>query len=150
MDRAIQEQVISIVDDVDDMTIATVREDGFPQATTVSYINDGLTIYFMTSADAQKARNIARNNKVSLTINRAYQSWDEIEGLSMGAMAILVSDPAEQEKIGALLLRKFPQAAQYEPVDGEDMKLAFFRVEPKVISLLDYKKGFGHTELIDM
>lgn len=148
MEKTLRDQIVSIVDDVDDMTIATVREDGFPQATTVSYINDGLTIYFMTPADGQKAQNIARCNKVSLTINRDYASWDDIEGLSMGALAMLVTDPQEQEKIGRLLLEKFPQAAQYEP--AEEIDLAFFRIEPKVISVLDYRKGFGHTELVQL
>ncbi len=55
MEKKLCDQIISIINDVDDMTIATVREDGFPQATTVSYINDGLTIYFMTAADGQKS-----------------------------------------------------------------------------------------------
>lgn len=149
LDQTLRDQVISIIDDVDDMTIATVRDDGFPQATTVSYVNDGMTIYFMTPSNAQKARNIAESNKVSLTINRDYESWDEIEGLSMGALAIAVDDPTEQEKIGKLLLTKFPQAAQYEPADGDDtISLVFYRIEPVVISLLDYKKGFGHTALM--
>ena len=148
MDKKLREQIISIVNDVNDMTIATVRKDGFPQATTVSYINDGLTIYFMTPADGQKAQNIARNNKVSLTINRDYQNWDNIEGLSMAALAMSVSDQKEKEKIGNLLLQKFPQVAQYEP--AEDIELAYFRIEPKVISVLDYRKGFGHTELVEL
>ena len=148
MDKALSDQITSIIDDVDDMTIATMRPDGFPQATTVSYMNDGLDIYFMTVADGQKSRNIAHNNKVSLTINRTYKDWNDIQGLSMGALAFPVSDPEEREKIGRLLLMKFPEAAQYEP--GTDIDLAFFRIEPKVISLLDYKKGFGHTELVEI
>ena len=68
--------------------------------------------------------------------------------MSMGALAMVVSDPEEKEKIGNLLLKKFPQAAQYEPAD--EIGLAFFRIEPKVISILDYKKGFGHTELVEI
>mgnify|MGYP001815075172 CR=1 FL=1 len=54
MDTAIRKQVVSITDDIDDLTIATVRKDGYPQATTVSYVNDGLTIYFGTTSDSQK------------------------------------------------------------------------------------------------
>ena len=52
---ALREQITSIIDDAQDMTIATVREDGYPQATTVSYANDGLIIYFGASAESQKA-----------------------------------------------------------------------------------------------
>lgn len=148
MDQQLQAQITALIGDARDMTIATNREDGFPQATTVSYVSDGLTIYFMTPADSQKAQNIAKNNKVSLTINRHYEDWQHIEGLSMGALAVRTDDPAEQEKIGTLLLEKFPEAAQYESTVNVD--LAFFRVEPKVISLLDYKKGFGHTEMVTL
>ncbi|MCY6379655.1 pyridoxamine 5'-phosphate oxidase family protein [Hoeflea prorocentri] len=147
MDQEKRNQVVSIIDDVNDMTIATVRDDGFPQATTVSFMNDGLTLYFMTTSDSQKASNIAKNNRVSVTINRDYGSWDKIESLSMGGLALRVTDPAEQEKIGELLMEKFPEAAQYEPEDT-DVELAFFRVEPRVVSLLDYSKGFGHTETL--
>ena len=148
MDTALRDQIVSIIDDVQDMTIATVREDGFPQATTVSYVNDGLTIYFGTAEDSQKARNIAQNNKISVTINRDYGSWDEIEGLSMGALAKPVSDPEEFQKVGGLLFEKFPQIPQYVSTGAEGV--ALFRVEPKVISLLDYSKGFGHTELVEL
>ena len=148
MDESIRQQINGIIDDADDMTIATIRDDDFPHATTVSYVNDGFTIYFLASSDSQKAHNIARNNKVSLTINRDYQNWDNIEGLSMGALEMSVSEPKEKEKIGKLLLEKFPQVTQYEPTD--DIDLTYFRIEPKVISILDYKKGFGHTELVEL
>ncbi len=147
MDDAIRRQIISIIDDERDMTVATVRADGFPQATTVSYVSDGMTIYFGTAESAQKAENIARDNRVSLTINRDYGDWDEIEGLSMGGIAERVTDPAELQKVEGLMFGKFPQIAQYVPEEPEDLVL--YRVEPKVISVLDYRKGFGHTELVE-
>jgi nitroimidazol reductase NimA-like FMN-containing flavoprotein (pyridoxamine 5'-phosphate oxidase superfamily) len=80
MDPALTEEITSILDDANDMTIATVREDGYPQATTVSYVNDGLKIYFGCAADSQKAKNLARNGKVSLTVNLPYSSWNDIRG----------------------------------------------------------------------
>lgn len=150
MDQALRDQIVSIIDDVSDMTIATIREDGYPQATTVSYVSDGLTIYFGTEASSQKARNIARNNKVSLTIDRDYDNWETIEGLSMAAVATPVTDPEEAEKIEALMVKKFPQIVQYVPEHGNEADLALFRIDPKIISLLDYSKGFGHTELIEL
>jgi hypothetical protein len=51
-------------------------EDGYPQATTVSYVSDGLTIYFGCGEASQKARNLARNTKVSLTVTLTMRcSW---------------------------------------------------------------------------
>ena len=150
MDTAIRKQVVSIIDDINDLTIATVRNDGYPQATTVSYVNDGLTIYFGTTSDSQKARNIASNNKVSLTINRPYTTWDEIEGVSISGAAVLIADKAEQDKVGALLFKKFPQIENYMPPDVPPDALVLYRIEPQFVSLLDYRKGFGHTEIFEL
>ena len=147
MDQQIKEQIVSIINDTDDMTIATVRPDGFPQATTVSFMNDGMIIYFGTSADSQKAVNIAACDKVSLTVNRPYKTWNEIVGLSLGGTASRVTDPEEYQNVVDLMFRKFPQIPEYAPMD-DSVDLAIFRVDPVVISVLDYRKGFGHTELV--
>lgn len=49
----VRTRIVSIIDDVDDMRIATVREDGFSQATTVRYFNDGIRIHFGCGANSQ-------------------------------------------------------------------------------------------------
>ena len=66
MDEAIRAKILKLLGQHRLMTIATNRPDGWPQATTVVYANDGLTIYFMCGAKSQKAQNIARDNRVSL------------------------------------------------------------------------------------
>jgi nitroimidazol reductase NimA-like FMN-containing flavoprotein (pyridoxamine 5'-phosphate oxidase superfamily) len=149
MDPAIRQEILSILAGANDLTIATVREDGYPQATTVSYVSDDLAIYFGAATASQKAANIAHSNKVSLTINLPYSSWDEIRGVSVGGRAQRVTDPKEMEHAGQLMLKKFPQVAQYAPAGIEGLEgIAVFRVTPEVISVLDYRKGFGHMELV--
>ena len=54
----------------------------------------------------------------------------------------------KQARIGELLFEKFPQAVEYEPDDTEEF--TFIRLDPKVISVLDYRKGFGHTEQVEL
>ena len=146
MDDKTLSQIVSIIDDANDMTVATVRPDGYPEATTVSYLNGGLAIYFGTLPDSRKSGNTAQCNKVSMPINRAYDDWDQIEGLSIAGSAMLVTDPAEQQKTAGLMFENFPQIAKYAPSGTESVDL--FRIDPKVISLLDYTRGFGHTELV--
>jgi len=132
-----------------DMTIATIRPDGWPQATTVSYASDGLTIYFGTGANAQKARNLAKNNKVSLTINLPYADWNHIEGISASGIATRIIDPAELGRFAEIMFKKFPQVMSAVPAEGAG-EMAMFRVTLNVVSLLDYTKGFGHTDLVDL
>jgi len=148
MDPALRQEIISILEEANDMTIATARDDGYPQATTVSYINDGLSIYFGCAADSQKARNISRSDKVSLTVNLPYASWNEIRGLSIGGKAEPVTDREDIDRVAQLMFQKFPQIARYAPTEMEEIEV--FRVTPEIISVLDYRKGFGHTELINV
>ena len=128
------------------MSIATVRAGGWPQATTVTYANDGLTLYFCCDKTSQKVRNIRRDPRVSLTIDHDSKNWSRIRGLSLGGRAKVLGDNREIAHGLQLLSRKFPQLAATDP--QKDPTLAVVRVVPKVISVLDYTRGFGHTDLV--
>lgn len=148
MDQTSEKAILQVLAAGKDMTIATCRSDGYPQATTVSYVNDGLIVYFGCSSRSQKARNIAHNNKVSLTVNEPYETWNEIRGISMGGTAAAVISKDEIGKVEKLMLAKFPEITKYADVDIGEIR--FYRVTPKVISLLDYTKGFGTTRLVEV
>jgi len=140
---------VSVLTAAADLTIATLRPDGYPQATTVSFVSDGLAIYFGAGAKSQKAQNIAHDNRVSAAITAPYKSWDDIRGVSIGGRAVQVTDAAELQRMGELMFKKFPQAPQY--IQGNPgFEMSVFRIDPEVVSLLDYSKGFGHTELADV
>lgn len=147
MDEQIRSRIRNILEQHRIMTIATLRPDGWPQATTVGYVNDGLTLYFLCGPESQKASNLARDDRVSLTIDDDTSDLMAITGLSMAAHAQAVSDTAEADRVLSMLPAKYP--AQTLPVPmpkPEDVRL--FRVTPTVISVLDYSKGFGHTDLV--
>lgn len=57
-----------------------------------------------------------------------------------------VTDSGELDRVQQLMLAKFPEITQFGA--DADAGLAIFRVTPQVISVLDYTKGFGHTELV--
>ncbi|MCH4559613.1 pyridoxamine 5'-phosphate oxidase family protein [Mesorhizobium jarvisii] len=129
-----------------DMTIATNRSDGSPQATVVSFVHDGLLLYFGCGAGSQKAGNISRDPRVSVAMTAPYDNWLEIKGLSMAATATEVVLPAELTEIGRLMVQRFPQISTIQPSEAAPAKL--FRVRPTIVSLLDYSLGFGHADLV--
>lgn len=147
MDKPTQEFILDIMDRATDLTLATVRSDGYPQATTVSFAHDGLTIYIGIGKESQKARNIRHSNKVSLTINTEYQDWNQIKGVSMAALAEILTDPKELDQAANCILKRFPQAGEWAEPGAMD-QIAFLRIKPQVISVLNYEKGFGHTDLV--
>jgi len=151
MDDATKRKIQSLLEAHRIMTIATLRPDGWPQATTVGYVNEGLTLWFLCGLESQKARNLERDNRVSITIDRDTPDIMSITGLSMAARAHRVSDRAEAEKVLRMLPLKYPDAppgmaAQLTMPAPEEV--ALFRVVPEVISVLDYTQGFGHTDLV--
>lgn len=147
MDKSMQAFILGLIDNGKDLTLATIRPDGYPQATTVSYANDGMTIYVGIGKDSQKANNIRRCNKVSLTINSDYQDWNQIKGLSMGALAEIMSSPEEIKHATDCMIKRFPQVADFVK-SPQAADFALLRITPQVISVLNYEKGFGHTDLV--
>ena len=144
-----QSAITEILDGANDLTLATVRPDGYPQATTVSFIHDGPVIYFGCARDSQKALNLWQCDKVSAAVDLPYRSWDEIRGLSLGGRASFVTDPAELQRVFEAMAAKFPQITDYGD-DADRDEIAVVRIDPVAISVLDYRKGFGHTEAIEI
>jgi len=148
MDEQFRRTILALLDQHRIMTIATLRPDGWPQATTVGYANEGLTLYFLCGLNSQKANNLARDDRVSLTIDHDTPQVMEITGLSMAARAQAVVDSTEAQKALRLLMLKYPQQDSMPLPMPTAADVRIFRVTPTVISVLDYSKGFGHTDLV--
>ena len=51
-------------------------------------------------------------------------------------------------RVSELMLRKFPQILRYALAGEKGLFLV--RVTLEVVSLLDYRKGFGHIDLVKL
>ena len=78
----------------------------------MGYVNEGLIISVGTFPQAQKVTNIQHCPKVSLTIDRDYEDSSQIQGLSMGGTAEILTDPEEIRRVGALFQSQV-SAARY-------------------------------------
>jgi nitroimidazol reductase NimA-like FMN-containing flavoprotein (pyridoxamine 5'-phosphate oxidase superfamily) len=148
MEPALRAKILELLDEHRILSLATLRPDGWPQTTTVGYVSRGLTLWFMCGKDSQKARNLARDNRVSITIDHDTTAPLAIRGLSMAARAFAVTDEALIRQVLLVELpKKYPE---YKPMmSGLDMSgVAVFELRPEVISVLDYSKGFAHTDQV--
>jgi|SRR5512146_186437 PPOX class probable F420-dependent enzyme len=146
MNDEIKRKILALLDEHRIMTVATLRPDGWPQATTVGYVSEDLTLYFLCGRDSQKVRNLSRDDRVSLTIDHDVPAPLAITGLSMAAHARPVADPEEVKRFFQKLATKYPEYGSLQMPSLDDVRV--FRVSPRVISVLDYSKGFGHSELV--
>ncbi len=68
-----------------------------------------------------------------------------LRGLRRGQLALSAGLALVQDAL-ALLARKFKDMKN---LSEEDLaETAFVRVQPKVVSILDYRRGFGWTKLV--
>lgn len=146
MDQASKDFALDVLNQAKDITLATIRPDGYPQATTVNYVNEGLTIYVGVDKNSQKANNVRHCEKVSLTVNGRYTDWEHLHGLSMGALAEILEDADEIAKVEAAMDKKFPEIGEWAHSDARH-SIIFLKISPTVVSLLNYEKGVGHADL---
>jgi nitroimidazol reductase NimA-like FMN-containing flavoprotein (pyridoxamine 5'-phosphate oxidase superfamily) len=149
MDEQLKRKIQTLLEQNRIMTIATVRPDGWPQATTVGFSHEGLTLYFLCGTTSQKALNLARDDRVSITIDHDSLQVMEITGLSMAARATRITDMTEAAHVLQLIMARYPEQKNLNMPMPSPNEIALFKVTPKVISVLDYSRGFGHTDLVE-
>jgi hypothetical protein len=140
-----------ILSEVDDLTLATIRSDGSPHASTVNFVCEDMVLYAAIAIDSAKAHDLGRDGRVALTVNAPYGNWNEIQGLSIDGIAEFITEPGELSFVSSLLLNRFP--AFREIISTEVLPwpgMLFVRITPRILTLLDYTHGFGHMETFDM
>lgn len=147
LDHASYALACSLLASANEMTIATLRADGSPHASTVSFASDGLVLYAAIAIDSHKAHDIREDGRISLTVNAPFKNWNEIQGLSIDGVASMIDWPRGQEKASELLLKKLPA---YVSLMGKSPGIPwpgmlFIRVVPSALTLLDYTRHFGHS-----
>ena len=141
-----EQKAIEILDQNRLMALATNRPDGWPQNTMVGYANDDLLLYFVISRQSQKFANIQKDDRVSLVIGRDFHDPASIKALSIAAHASEVTDAKQRKEAVAKLLERHPGLRKLEP--PEPSHSAVIRAYPEIVTILDYSKGFGHSDIL--
>lgn len=145
---AVLTAAVGMIDQRHVMAIATVRPDGWPQNTIVGYANDELTIYFLIFRASQKFANIAHDDRVAIAIGEEPSDISFAEAVYASARAAEVTDAQERDKAWQLLVKRHPNLGGRGMPD--EAVTAIMRAQCEHVSVLDYSKGLGHTDAIDL
>jgi nitroimidazol reductase NimA-like FMN-containing flavoprotein (pyridoxamine 5'-phosphate oxidase superfamily) len=146
METGMREKAVSILAGHAVMAIATIRPDGWPQATMVGYVNAGLELYFLISRSSQKFLNLRADDRVSIAIGSDGTTPETIEGLSLAGHASEVRDQPYRSQFSRLLAERHP--GYFKPEHLNFKASALMRARPSLISIVDFSAGLGHSDQI--
>lgn len=136
-----------------EISLATVRADGWPQANVVDIWNLGLTLYFQTHEAASKTQNIERDARVSLTLTPPFnRDFGKMQGITMAARAEKVTCKAEIGDLYHQFLTRLPHMKQFAQYEGDTAYpgegMAVYRLRPEMGCVLDFTKAYGHWDYV--
>lgn len=140
------ETIVSLLAQERLMSIAANRPDGWPQVTTVGYINDGMSLYFVTGRESQKLANIEADPRVSVSIHSSMGVAGAV-GVSMAAQAAEVTDPVEVERLNRMMFERWPGVSVYCPATSS---IAIIRLKPELICVISAASGRSKTECFSL
>lgn len=121
------------------MTVATLRPDGWPQATIVGYANEGLDLYFLVARTSQKLANIHFDDRIAVAIGEEPLDGHHIRAVYAAANAVELEDPGQRAHGWELLRRRHPNLADYALPDASEA--AMIRARCHHVSALDFTVG---------
>lgn len=141
-ERGLRTKVLELLDENDVMAVATLRPDGWPQATVVGFIHDDLDLYFGVAMSSQKLKNIRADPRISIALGR--HAPGRLRGLSMAAHASEVVDREALEHVNDVMRRRYPGQSRFGP---REVSATLVKAEPHMISIIDVPEGPGEPEL---
>ena len=124
------------------LQLATINRDGTPHLVTMFYVMLDGQIAFWTYRSAQKARNLARDPRVTCLVE-AGEEYFELRGVQVVGIARRVEDPAAVLDIGrrlAAVTTGMPADALEEYTTKTARKRVGFVVEPQRTITWDHRK----------
>ena len=124
------EETRRVLDGRNFATVATTNPDGGPQSSVVWIHRDGDAVLFSTTSDRRKARNLARDSRISLSIFDLENPYHSIE---IRGTADLIED--RERALSKLLSHKY--LGQDPPDDPPGVVRLVVRVTPaKIVEFL--------------
>ncbi|MFN8456943.1 MAG: pyridoxamine 5'-phosphate oxidase family protein [Anaerolineae bacterium] len=128
------------------LTLATLAEDGHPQAAALFFAEmEDLSLIFISEQRVHHSQNVTRDSRVAATIYADGQEWQSIRGIQLeGTCTLLAGEAATEAR--AVYLAKYPFIAENKLLLAMLERVSFYKIVPTWIRLIDNTQGFGYKE----
>ena len=122
-------------------------------AAAVFYVNDGYTLYFLSSPTSRHCLNMAQNPRVAVTIQEDCPDWLEIKGVQIEGVASEISG-VEEDRARSLYGQKFPVVGMLAKAPAAIVKamtkVRWYKVVPHRLYFIDNSVSLGHRDEVDL
>jgi PPOX class probable F420-dependent enzyme len=125
---AFDEATRDLLDGRNFATVATVNPDGGPQTSVVWILREGDTVAFSTTAGRRKARNLARDPRISVSVFDTANPYHSVE---IRGTAELAEDPGRS--LPKALSRKY--LGEDPPPEPDEVVRLIVRVTPDKVNI---------------
>lgn len=138
-----QDEVAAFLEGARKLQLATINPDGTPHLVTMFHGLDEGRITFWTYAKAQKARNLARDPRVSCLVE-ACDDYAELRGVLLYGRAVPLEDPRDVLAVGMAIARRMTPGVPDEHlrpyVEQTGRKRIAYVVEPVRVVSWDHRR----------
>jgi len=156
--REVERAICDLLTEQELGVLSTVRGDGSPSASVMSFAGDGSAVYCHTFGYTRKSEDLRRDPRVAYTL--AHLPGQGKNGslatrmVQMSGRAAFVDDPSEIDRAVALCAKQFywladeRRRAGFER-DAREGRLAFFRIRPLQALWNDNRTGAAWRVLVN-
>lgn len=142
--RMTDDEVTALLEQSRTATMATIGRDGQPHLVAMWYgLIDG-KIYFETKLKSQKAVNLRRDPRITVSVEAGH-TYDQLRGVCVEGTATIIEDPASEEYWAAAInvFERYqgPYTEEMRPfVEAMMNKRVVVRVDPGRVRSWDHRK----------
>jgi general stress protein 26 len=155
--QEVENAIIDLLAEQELGVLATVRADGSPSASLMSFAGDGLTVYCHAFGSPRKLQDLRRDPRVAYTLANLPDTERsgnlDVRMIQMSGDAVFVDDPAEIDRAVAICAKQFRWLADDRRRGGFERdaragRLAFFRIQPREALWNDNRVGAAWRVLV--
>ncbi len=134
-------------------SLATCGSDG-PHAANVFYVRDGLALLWVSDPNSRHSTELAANARVAATVAPDYFDYGDVRGVQISGQAHVITDASARANARLMLEAHYPyltRMSESPPALREAyQRIAFYRLEPTRLVLIDNTRGFGHKDTLEL
>lgn len=135
------------------VSLATCGPQG-PHAANVFYVRDGFALMWVSDPASRHSIEIEADPRVAGTIAPDYSDFEAVRGVQISGRARRITDAVERANARRLLETRYAflkQLAEGPPaLQQAYARVAFYRLDPARLVLIDNTRGFGHKDALEL